>query len=157
MLAIGQNIASERLKKGITQAQLARAAGVSQPNLSAIEKGRRDMTIATLRRISAALGVSAARLLGEGAPVTRVFALTRPRIERIARLIARPVALGDGEEDRVARLFRQILPAPGAKRRPAKKTLRSWLELRALFDQNQIRSILARIRDEQQRTLNPGT
>ena len=152
MLDIGQNITSERLKKGLTQAFLARAAGVSQPNLSAIEKGKRDMTVCTLKRISQALGTSASQLLGEeGSGSTRPFVLGRSRIERIARLVVRPVALGDGQEERVAYHFRQVLPAPGARRRPAKQTLRSWLELRRLLDQNQINSVLGRIRDAQQR------
>ena len=152
MLDIGQNIFRERLTRGITQAELARSAGLTQPNLSAIEKGRRDMTVSTLRRISLALGVGASRLLGESpAEKTAPATLNRPRIERLARLVVQPGDLDQTEDEKIARHFRQILPAPGARRRPAKKTLQSWFELRAQFDQNQIRSILERIRDETQR------
>ena len=147
---LGQNITSERLKQKITQAQLARSAGVSQPNLSAIEKGKRDMMVGTLKRISQALNVKASFLLGEE-EVRDALVLTRPRIERIARLVIRGSDLKDRADDRMAALFRALLPAPGARRRSAKQTLRSWLELRRLLDQNQINSVLGRIRDAQQR------
>lgn len=45
-----------RRRRGLTQAALARAAGTSQPVISAYEAGRRDPTHGTLRRILAAAG-----------------------------------------------------------------------------------------------------
>jgi transcriptional regulator with XRE-family HTH domain len=44
--------------RGLSQEQLADAAGVSQSYIAGIEKGRRAGTLATLRAIAAALGVS---------------------------------------------------------------------------------------------------
>ena len=58
MLEIGSQIYLRRLEKGMTQAELARRAGIPQPNLSNIEKGKRDLTISTLARIAHALGVN---------------------------------------------------------------------------------------------------
>lgn len=49
------DIREERLAAGLTQAQLAAAAAVPQPNLSAYENGRRTASPAVLARIAAAL------------------------------------------------------------------------------------------------------
>ena len=45
-----------RRRQGLTQAELARRAGTSQPVISAYEGGHRDPTHATLRRLVAAGG-----------------------------------------------------------------------------------------------------
>lgn len=45
-----------RRRRGLTQAALARAAGTSQPVISAYEAGRRDPTFGTLRRLIEAAG-----------------------------------------------------------------------------------------------------
>ncbi len=45
-----------RRRAGLTQAELARRAGTSQPVVSAYEHGRRDPTMGTLRRLVAAGG-----------------------------------------------------------------------------------------------------
>ena len=51
------NIRSERLAAGLSQSQLARAAGVPQPNLSAYENGRRVPSPKMVERIRRALAV----------------------------------------------------------------------------------------------------
>ena len=45
-----------RRRNGLTQAELARRAGTSQPVISAYERGHRDPTYGTLRRLVAAGG-----------------------------------------------------------------------------------------------------
>lgn len=45
-----------RTRHGLSQHELARRAGTSQPVVSAYERGRRDPTSATLRRLVAAAG-----------------------------------------------------------------------------------------------------
>ena len=47
-----------RHRRGLTQAELARRAGTSQPVVSAYEQGHRDPTYTTLRRLIAAGGES---------------------------------------------------------------------------------------------------
>ena len=47
---------STRVRRGLSQAQLAQRAGTSQPVISAYEHGRRDPSTATLRRLVAAAG-----------------------------------------------------------------------------------------------------
>jgi transcriptional regulator with XRE-family HTH domain len=49
-------IRSVRRRRGLTQAELARRAGTSQPVVSAYERGRRDPTYSTLRKLVAAGG-----------------------------------------------------------------------------------------------------
>ena len=49
-------IRSVRRRHGLTQAELARRAGTSQPVVSAYEHGRRDPTVGTLRKLVAAGG-----------------------------------------------------------------------------------------------------
>ena len=45
-----------RLRNGLTQGELARRAGTSQPVVSAYEHGRRDPTFSTLRKLVEAGG-----------------------------------------------------------------------------------------------------
>lgn len=49
-------IRSVRRRSGLTQAELARRAGTSQPVVSAYERGRRDPTYTTLRKLVEASG-----------------------------------------------------------------------------------------------------
>jgi uncharacterized protein len=49
-------IRTVRRRRGLTQAALARAAGTSQPVISAYEAGRRDPSFGTLRKLVAAAG-----------------------------------------------------------------------------------------------------
>ena len=49
-------IRAVRRRQGLTQADLARRAGTSQPVISAYEHGRRDPTFGTLRKIVEAGG-----------------------------------------------------------------------------------------------------
>lgn len=54
-----KDLASLRLSRGLSQAQLAKEVGLQQPNISAIESGKRKPEYETARRIAAVLGVSA--------------------------------------------------------------------------------------------------
>lgn len=45
-----------RLRAGLTQAELARRAGVDRANLAAVERGARGASLRMLRRIAAAMG-----------------------------------------------------------------------------------------------------
>ena len=59
----GQNILYLRIKKGLTQCELASSAGIKQPNLSRLESGLTNPTIATLEKIALVLGVTVEVLL----------------------------------------------------------------------------------------------
>lgn len=69
MTNLGENIYLWRLSKGLSQESLAVRAGIPRPNLSAIEKGRQNITIATLRALSFALGINPGLLVDGIAPL----------------------------------------------------------------------------------------
>lgn len=52
----GELLRRVRIEKGLTQTELARRAGTSQPVVSAYEHDRRDPTFCTLHRLLAAAG-----------------------------------------------------------------------------------------------------
>lgn len=52
-----------RLKQGLSQAELARQAGVEQTRISALERERRTPHLATLERLAAALRCAPVDLL----------------------------------------------------------------------------------------------
>jgi len=61
-------IRTARTRSGLSQAELARRAGTSQPVISAYEHGRRDATVETLRRLVAAAGEQLQLRLAERTP-----------------------------------------------------------------------------------------
>ena len=60
---IGNRIKEIRLKRGMSQLELAKNAGTHQSNLSGWERGRRDIFAWTLARLAVALNVSTDYLL----------------------------------------------------------------------------------------------
>jgi transcriptional regulator with XRE-family HTH domain len=52
----GALVRTARRRRGLSQAELARRAGTSQPVISAYEHGRRDPSVTTLRRLIEATG-----------------------------------------------------------------------------------------------------
>jgi transcriptional regulator with XRE-family HTH domain len=61
---LGQNVRAARERRHLTQAKLARAAGLSKAGLSLIERGVRETTIDTLLSLARSLEVAPAFLLG---------------------------------------------------------------------------------------------
>ncbi|HEY5054371.1 MAG TPA: helix-turn-helix transcriptional regulator [Solirubrobacterales bacterium] len=60
--ALGEAIRQLRVKRGLTQEDLAHEAGVTTGTLSLIERGHANPTWSTLKGVAAALGVSMADL-----------------------------------------------------------------------------------------------
>lgn len=60
---IGNQIRKYRLKKGLSQEELAELADISKSHMSNIENGKKEMSVTILREISIALNVSANKLL----------------------------------------------------------------------------------------------
>lgn len=57
-----------RKAKSISQAELAKRAGISRPYLSQLETGQRSLTVTRQHQIAAALGVPASELVDFDAP-----------------------------------------------------------------------------------------
>lgn len=84
------DIRAERLAAGMTQSQLAQAARVPQPNLSAYENGRRTPSGAVLQRIRQALrSRPSARLAAHRDAVRAVVAAHRASAPRVFGSVAR--------------------------------------------------------------------
>ena len=65
LVSIGNQIRSERLKLGWNQSDLARRARVRQPDVSAIEKGKKNATLETMLRICKVAGIRNIKLFPE--------------------------------------------------------------------------------------------
>lgn len=62
---LGKGIRTQRLLRGLTQAQLAHMAGLSTSLISQFETGKKSPSIDSLRRIANSLGVPMFRFLAE--------------------------------------------------------------------------------------------
>ena len=60
---LGQNIKKIRTKKGMSQGDICRALDMDRGYMSAIENGKKNITIQQLERLAHALGVSVDKLL----------------------------------------------------------------------------------------------
>jgi len=60
---LGENLRKLRLKKGLSQGNLAKELNVDRAYISNIENGRMNPTLSTLEKISKALGISSSELL----------------------------------------------------------------------------------------------
>jgi transcriptional regulator with XRE-family HTH domain len=72
---LGEGIRRERTRRKLTQAFLARRAGLSTSALCEIETGAKDPSIQSLRRIAKALDVPVFRFLTDGGPRQTVVRL----------------------------------------------------------------------------------
>ena len=71
---IGEAVRALRERRGLQQVELSALSGLSAPQVSAIERGRRPPSLRTLRRVCEALGASVDDLLraavGRAAPAS---------------------------------------------------------------------------------------
>lgn len=113
---MADNLRRLRARAGLTQREVARRAMVTRPNLSAIESGRRDLTVGTLLRLGRALGADPADLLRPHPPEGREPG--RFRADAIARAVisgSRGLPPGDRSlADALAASCRPALEAAGA-------------------------------------------
>ena len=152
MQDLGAKIYEYRNRKGWTQTELARRAGIAQANLSNIEKGKRDLTVSTLIRVASALEVKPSQLIEEETPA-KTLSLTRAQIEKLAQTVLDPDIKTSSEIKKLTDLLRIISLESGT--RPAnssQKIQHAWNILRQKFSSDEIRGICQRIQDARQRT-----
>src|SRR6185312_11287307 len=109
MRAFGETVLAWRLTRGMTQTQLARAARVPRPNLSAIERGDREVTLRTLRALALALDVRPGALVDGEMPNAPGAPFTRTQMERIADAAVQGTRLPDEREADLARWLAMTL------------------------------------------------
>ena len=81
---IGQAIQLARSKRKLSQAALAKRAGISVSYLSLLERGRRDPPLSTLQRIAAALAMPVEILFFLGAEEGELGHLNRDLAGQLA-------------------------------------------------------------------------
>ena len=69
-LQFAANVRALRKQKGLTQLQLATAAGLGRVFINQVERGHNSVNLETIGAIASALGAHPARLIGSG-PATR--------------------------------------------------------------------------------------
>ena len=157
MLVFGQAIRIWRTHRGLSQARLARVAGLSRPNLSTIERGGRDVTLGTLRALAVALEVTPGTL-ADGIPPAlpgRIASLSRQALERIADGVVRNRPVRGELERTLVELLRHLTKARrhlafgrgGLPRVGSRVETISWLRLKASCPRPVLRTLLERIDD----------
>ena len=85
--AVGQRIREWRLRRELSQADVARSAGITQASLSNYENGKRDMPLSTLLGVTGALNVS----LGDVLDVPDVIVVRDSALGKaVTQLVQRP-------------------------------------------------------------------
>lgn len=154
-LPFAQNLLLWRLARGLSQAQVARKARIPQPNLSDLERGKRDVSLRTLRALAMALDIQPG-MLADGVPPPRMAAATstsRSVLERIAAAVVNPAVKVSQAETEVVRLLRPLVRQRLCKTKNRRfigpigqrRTRLAWLELRARCPKPMIESLIQRI------------
>lgn len=147
-----------RLSKGLSQELLAAKAGIPRPNLSAIEKGGRNITVATLRALSFALGIRPGLLVDGIAPAGLNKGGNWPRelLENISRTSLGATALAvdklNPKDKAVSGLLSKITKNRiNAQKKIYKNTIKSrkdyinsWLMLKSGIGKEVVGNLLAR-------------
>jgi transcriptional regulator with XRE-family HTH domain len=87
---VGRRIRGIRESRGITQVEMARALGIAQSNVSAMERGTRGMTVHQVVKLARVLKVSVDEILvgSNGSPAVRPATSLKllRRLQRIEKL-----------------------------------------------------------------------
>ena len=62
--AFGKRLRERRVNAGISQVEIATRAGIAQPDLSLLERGKKHVWVDTLFRLAETLNISADYLIG---------------------------------------------------------------------------------------------
>ena len=69
--AVGRNLRAHRKAKGLSQEAFAEFIGIHRTYVGAVERGERNLTLATVERYAERIGVTTLDLLTEQSPPTR--------------------------------------------------------------------------------------
>jgi transcriptional regulator with XRE-family HTH domain len=148
MRPFGETVLAWRLARGMTQTQLARAARVPRTNLSAVERGDREVTLRTLRALALALNVRPGALVDGETPGASASPLTRAQMERIAEATVRGTSLSDPREATLARWLAASLSSqlrPVRRRSSPRQSDRAYFLLRSAEPPEVIASLVTRV------------
>ena len=145
MNLFAQSIYLARLEKGLSQKELAQKAGIPQPNLSKIEKGR-DFKVSTLTQIALALEVSVEDLIrGKEVPeVDKKRLFQRENIEKAVSYVVRGEK-GPQKLRPAIELISNVARKTSGAYVSRKNAHLHWYQLRQIFSDQEIDAILSRI------------
>ena len=152
MVPFGEAVLLWRLQRGLTQEELARRAGVPRPNLSAIERGQREVSLKTVRALGVALDVRPGVLVDGIVPQEEAGRLSREAMERIADAVVRNAPLAEPKEQALADQLKYLVgsrlraagPVTKGGVRLGRVSDRAWLSLSS-YPQAVIESLVSRI------------
>lgn len=154
MLTVGPRLYLERIRRGVSQTELARRTGIAQANLSNIENGKQDITVSTLLQICLALGVKPSTALDTAVRDQANPRFTRARLEKIAASVVGNLRPSSKEDREIVHLLRQTM-LPGRSRRiSAKDAAIHWADLRQRLADKEIETLRQRVEDALQRNTN---
>jgi len=85
--AIGRRLRQWRLKRELSQSEVARGAGITQASLSNYETGKRDLPLSTFLGVAATLEVSVGDLLD----IPEIIVVRNSRLgTAVGRIVERP-------------------------------------------------------------------
>lgn len=153
MITFGDNLYLWRIFKGLTQGELAKKAGIPRPNLSAIESGKRDTTLTTLRLLAAALGIAPGILVNGTGPISFKGArFSRTALENIALASTGKAARLSPQEKNIADFLAGIIRNRiNAEEKKYNNTLKktqlhaaNWLMFKGALGKELISNLLSR-------------
>ena len=155
MISLGENIYLWRVFKGLSQEELAKKAGIPRPNLSAIESGKREPSLTTLRALAVSLGTTPGVLINGIAPVHfKGNILLRKSLEKIVQLsLGRIKDCPNPEQKTIALMLSDIVKNKiNASNKVYKNTLKgrqtcinSWLMFKASVGTGVLNNLLTRL------------
>lgn len=165
MLPIGRAVYLWRAERGLTQEQLARETGISRPNLSDLERGKRELSLKTLRALACALHVTPGTLV-DGSPPWAVqgpLEFSRRELDRITDGVFGERKLA-GREGKVAEWLRILACSrisaanrgKGSRLRSGKRRVNTaWLQFKSALSGGAAQALLQRIEDRERLRRDP--
>lgn len=158
MLPIGTVVYLWRTERKLTQEQLARAARISRPNLCNLEKGKRELSLKSLRLLASALHITPGMLVDGVPPLAKkkLLEFSREELDRIADAAFKGKKAG-GRERRVvdwlkilsySRVAGATGRSPGIP--PGKRAVRTaWLNFKSALRKETAQALIQRMEDRE--------
>ncbi|MBI4335686.1 MAG: helix-turn-helix domain-containing protein [Candidatus Omnitrophica bacterium] len=155
MVGFAENVYLWRRFKGLSQGELAERSGIPRPNISAIESGKREVSLTTLRLLAMALGTTPGALVNGVGPMRfKGSLLSRRSLEIIARAsLGKGTARVTPQQKTISSILSGIIKNRiNADKKTYKDILKDrqvylddWLMLKAALGRQVLDALLARI------------
>ena len=154
-LPFGQTLFLWRRHRGLTQQQLAAAAGLPRPNLCAIERGHHEISLTTLRALALALKIPPG-ILVDGLPPgwdRPPPDFSRSSLQRIVDAVTSRRPVRATAERELVNLLCAIITPPSQLRSQRPRGLRvgrrqaqvAWLTLKVRYPREVVQTLLRKI------------